>query len=200
MAGRFSDHGEEFWEHGGVTHARALYRESVHVPLLIRPPGGLGGGKRVANPVLITDLFATILEITGSPLPGDRDSIDLMKLAQGPVGLQEVLHGFYRGYEFPKAGQSETKEWETFSVRTPSFTYITTAPQMKGPVKEEVFAPQDIGEREDLTSARPELLEAARRALEEHRKASDAKRESDAVPTPGLNQSEIEALRGIGYF
>lgn len=35
-----SDHGEEFWEHGGFGHGHALYENLLHVPLIIRPPGG----------------------------------------------------------------------------------------------------------------------------------------------------------------
>lgn len=30
-----SDHGEEFWEHGGLGHGRTLYDESVSVPLIV---------------------------------------------------------------------------------------------------------------------------------------------------------------------
>jgi arylsulfatase A-like enzyme len=33
------DHGEEFHEHGGEYHATAVFRESVHVPLLVHVPG-----------------------------------------------------------------------------------------------------------------------------------------------------------------
>ncbi len=35
-----SDHGEEFWELGGYGHGHALYENLLHVPLIIRPPGG----------------------------------------------------------------------------------------------------------------------------------------------------------------
>lgn len=34
-----ADHGEEFGEHGGWGHARTLYDEVIHVPLLIKWPG-----------------------------------------------------------------------------------------------------------------------------------------------------------------
>lgn len=33
-----SDHGEEFWEHGGFEHGHTLYNEIIHVPLLIKLP------------------------------------------------------------------------------------------------------------------------------------------------------------------
>ena len=34
-----SDHGEEFFEHGGFEHNRTLYDEMLRVPLLIKSPG-----------------------------------------------------------------------------------------------------------------------------------------------------------------
>src|SRR5581483_2594103 len=39
-----SDHGEEFWEHGGVEHGHTVYDELVRVPLLMRMPGRLPAG------------------------------------------------------------------------------------------------------------------------------------------------------------
>ena len=36
-----SDHGESMGEHGFFGHAKSLYNQEVHVPLLIIPPGGL---------------------------------------------------------------------------------------------------------------------------------------------------------------
>lgn len=44
------DHGESFWEHGDFGHGRTLYEEAVHVPLLVRWPGGRDAGA-VTTPV-----------------------------------------------------------------------------------------------------------------------------------------------------
>lgn len=37
-----SDHGEEFWEHGGVEHGATFYEEVVHVPFMAWVPGRQG--------------------------------------------------------------------------------------------------------------------------------------------------------------
>ena len=34
-----SDHGEEFWEHGGYEHGHTLYDELLRVPLILKLPG-----------------------------------------------------------------------------------------------------------------------------------------------------------------
>jgi len=58
----FSDHGEAFWEHGIATHGTSLYREMLHVPLFIRPPGGLERGVRISERVALEDIFPTLME------------------------------------------------------------------------------------------------------------------------------------------
>ena len=58
-----SDHGEHMGEHGIFEHGQSLYEAAVHVPLLIRPPGGFTGGRRVSRAVSLRDLPATILDL-----------------------------------------------------------------------------------------------------------------------------------------
>lgn len=62
-----SDHGEEFWEHGGFEHGHTLYNELLKIPLLVRLPGGSMGGSRVPARVSLTALYPTILELCGIP-------------------------------------------------------------------------------------------------------------------------------------
>ena len=44
-----SDHGEEFWDHGGVEHGHTLYDELLRVVLVMRWPGHLPAGRRVTD-------------------------------------------------------------------------------------------------------------------------------------------------------
>jgi arylsulfatase A-like enzyme len=60
-----SDHGEEFMDHGSFFHMFTLYREQIHVPLIFRKPGGLGGGTRVVSVVELVDVGPTVLELAG---------------------------------------------------------------------------------------------------------------------------------------
>ena len=65
-----SDHGEAFGEHGGCWgHGMNLYREALHVPLLLRGPGVPAKVER--RPVQLLDLVPTLLGLAGCPLtPG----------------------------------------------------------------------------------------------------------------------------------
>ena len=58
----FSDHGEEFWEHGKYGHGVSLYEELIHVPLIIKLPGRGSQPRRVSDLVSLTDLYATVAD------------------------------------------------------------------------------------------------------------------------------------------
>jgi arylsulfatase A-like enzyme len=59
-----SDHGEEFLEHGGCFHVRSLYREVVHVPLIVVAPGL--APRVVPEPVPASvAITPTVLELVG---------------------------------------------------------------------------------------------------------------------------------------
>ena len=75
-----ADHGEEFLEHGFVEHAWTLYRESLHVPLILWAPLAFGPS-RIDAPVSGIDIAPTLLHLMEVPYDGsdldDNFSLDL---------------------------------------------------------------------------------------------------------------------------
>lgn len=60
----FSDQGVMTGAHG-LIHKSTLFRQITQPCLIIRPPGGLKTGKRLANPVELMDLLPTFAELAG---------------------------------------------------------------------------------------------------------------------------------------
>jgi len=60
-----ADHGEALFEHGWIGHNVQLYEESVHVPLILRLPGG-PRGQRIDGLVDLLDVAPTIADIFGA--------------------------------------------------------------------------------------------------------------------------------------
>jgi arylsulfatase A-like enzyme len=60
-----SDHGEEFGEHGDFEHGTNLYMEQIHVPLVVVFPEHVPAGIRIADPVSIRDIPATVTDLLG---------------------------------------------------------------------------------------------------------------------------------------
>ena len=65
-----SDHGEEFWDHGGFEHGHSHFREMLRVPLIVRRPGGPAGVVRTGRARQL-DVVPTILDGTGLPITDD---------------------------------------------------------------------------------------------------------------------------------
>jgi arylsulfatase A-like enzyme len=76
----FADHGEEFFEHGGLEHGHTLYDELLRIPLVVRAPGL--APRRVSTPVSLVDLTPTVLEILGLGDP-ELQGRSLVPLARG---------------------------------------------------------------------------------------------------------------------
>jgi tetratricopeptide (TPR) repeat protein len=85
-----SDHGEGLKDHGEDEHGLLLYREALHVPLILRLPGAIHGGTRVAGTVGAVDLSATLLDLAGLPADG-LDGVSLRPaLRRGAVEARPV--------------------------------------------------------------------------------------------------------------
>ncbi|MBK7643202.1 MAG: sulfatase-like hydrolase/transferase [Planctomycetes bacterium] len=66
-----ADHGESLGQHGEPTHSIFCYEATIHVPLLVRLPGGKRAGERSGATVSLVDLMPTLLAAAGaSPLTG----------------------------------------------------------------------------------------------------------------------------------
>ncbi|HLK12253.1 MAG TPA: sulfatase [Candidatus Binatia bacterium] len=61
-----ADHGEEFKEHGLLSHGLTLYRQAIHVPLLMVAPG-LPAGRVIRENVSLLDVAPTLLDLLGLP-------------------------------------------------------------------------------------------------------------------------------------
>ncbi len=61
-----ADHGEQFMDHGGLSHTSTVYNELVNVPLLVRWPGQVHE-VRSQRYVAHVDLVPTLLDYLGIP-------------------------------------------------------------------------------------------------------------------------------------
>lgn len=97
-----SDHGEQFGEHGLISHGNSLYTAGLHVPLLIVAPGRLAPG-RVNSWVSTRDLAETVRQLAIPESKSRTPGNSLTRLLAGGVGdslLAEASHnpGLPRNY------------------------------------------------------------------------------------------------------
>ncbi|MAF67345.1 MAG: hypothetical protein CMJ84_17025 [Planctomycetes bacterium] len=196
-----SDHGEEFFEHGEKQHRRSLYRESVHVPWIVRWPAGLPAGLRIAGPVGLVDLAPTISGLCGLAPPPGAMGRDLSAVAGGQAPnepatyLSELLLfdrpgaplrmvGLHRGEEHALLGARGMEPWIGQHID------LSLDPTERG-FGERFRIEEGPGPR---WAAR---LEELRAALGPARELLPARLADDA--TPGLTPAEIAELEAMGY-
>lgn len=61
-----SDHGEGLGDHGEKQHSILVYRELIHVPLIVKLPHSARAGGDVREPVTLADLLPTITSLVGA--------------------------------------------------------------------------------------------------------------------------------------
>lgn len=80
-----SDHGQMLGEHETAWSKFALFEESIRVPLIIAAPGTNGVGTVTRRTVSLVDLFPTLCDLAGVPLPAvTMDGRSLRPLLQNP--------------------------------------------------------------------------------------------------------------------
>ncbi len=151
-----SDHGEEFKEHGHLGHGVTLYRQALHVPFVVLLPGAPQSGRRVAHPVGLTRLAATLVDLAGigegSPFPGS------------PIALSDTAPGDPGGILSEATAMPDSTGGNMRSLIYQGHHYIV------GDEGEELYdLASDPGEFHDLSSGVEgrRLVESLRGMLEE---------------------------------
>ncbi len=149
----FSDHGEEFWDHGGFEHGHTVYEELLAVPLVIRAPGLRPG--RVGHTVSLIDIAPTLQELLGVQDSEGITGLSLVPLAAGDPAAEQAFDERLHGFGRPLYGD------EQWGVLEGDLKYGTKAG------KEEIYdLAEDPGEQDDLVRGEgAALLEARRAAL-----------------------------------
>jgi arylsulfatase A-like enzyme len=92
-----ADHGEQFGEHGLGGHGTSVYREVLHVPLIVKAPSLAPA--RVADAVSTTDLYLSLIRAArGASMPlldprQRRPAVAQFDLAGNGVGAYSVARG-----------------------------------------------------------------------------------------------------------
>ena len=179
-----SDHGEEFGEHPGAydqgpippntRHGHTLYQEVIHVPLIVRPPGGRTSMRIDAN-VGSIDIAETIAQIAGTTLGTDIDS----------VALPEVL-GRGQSKDRPVLSEALRFGTERKALQSGPLKFIGSAKQ-----KELYNLLNDPGEQQNIAVSDPDALGTLESQLP---KAGDIQGSEISPDEKGAAQ-----LRALGY-
>jgi arylsulfatase A-like enzyme/Flp pilus assembly protein TadD len=87
-----SDHGEGLLDHGEQEHGIFLYREALHVPLMLKLPKQRQAGERVLVPVGLIDVVPTLVELLDLPAPPAAAPLPGVPLLSTKTAVERVLY------------------------------------------------------------------------------------------------------------
>jgi choline-sulfatase len=190
-----SDHGEEFYEHGGFDHGRTLYDELLRVPLMVKFPHSQQAGTRVAAPVSLLDVAPTIAVLAGAATaaPG-FDGMPLQRSGRTGDGLPRPRP--------PILAETHADAVNLRAVRNGSLKCIENVGRVDrfsrpAPALELFDLAADPGERSPLPPS-DARFDHCRALLQEPRSAGAP---ATAAPHRGpLSPEEKARLRALGYL
>lgn len=77
-----SDHGEMLWDHR-LWHKYVFFEQAVRVPFIMRLPGLIPAGVQSSALVEHIDLFPTLCDMAGLPVPSDAQGASLLPVLSG---------------------------------------------------------------------------------------------------------------------
>jgi len=199
-----SDHGEEFYDHGGTGHRRTLYQEVVRVPLIVEGP--LAGSGVIEERVSTLDIFPSLLDWAKAAAPSSLSGesfVPLLASARGgtiaassdedPAGREREIGSqlFYK-----------SRAWTALFAGPDKLIRVRPAgsPADAESAIELFHLDTDPGERRDEADSEPELASSLREAMERldpYWGEPGAKPVDENEP---IDEETLDKLRGLGYI
>lgn len=201
-----ADHGEEFFDHGGLLHSHTLYDELIRVPFLVAGPG-FEAGVEIDGQARLLDVAPTFLAAAKLPTEGldgealqlasdhDRPALSFLSLAEVSLRTPEkklfANYRTYRGFAC-RRGNPFADTRQLFIAR-----YGRGFGDQRPPAR--LF---DLGQ--DPAEATPladiEGIHDKQCLLAQQLEANPLRQIEDIGGAEGLAPEDLEQLRGLGYL
>ncbi len=186
-----SDHGEEFYEHGGWWHGLTLYDEQIRVPTMVkwRKNDELAPADARGNVVGLLDIAPTLIARAGATIPADMQGVDLAKAPHERPEPNRLVFS------------EEDHEGNVLrAVRTETWKYIEANDgNPRGLATLELY---DVEKdpTEDANLAETEAVQIA--AMRQHADAQQSLAETGAFEAEeaDISEEERQALCNLGYI
>lgn len=189
-----SDHGEEFWDHGGFGHGQSLFHELIQVPLFIKTPAATQA-TRHRQPVWTVSLMPTILDLAGVAYEeGEFSAPSLLPLMEGSPDLPATLPIY-------SETAPEVEARHRWGVRFEAFEYMQS---QEGKAGEELYnLDRDPAQLDEMSERAPEVSGEGDALLGVYHEENQVLRDRHGLvfkEALDLPQEEMDRLRRLGYI
>ena len=166
----WGDHGYHLGDHGSWTK-HTNYEQANRIPLVIVAPGTTRAGTSNKSPVETVDIYPTLCELAGLPIPDGPQSIDGESLVPLLNGTADSVsdHAYHC---FPKAGKMGR------AIRTQRYRMVEWKSfGSDGPAEFELYDYQhDPLETQNIADQQPQVLNRMKKILAKHPPAKKRQR------------------------
>ena len=177
------DHGESLGEHGERTHGFMLHDSTLRVPLIVADPRHETGGRHVATPVPLIDVFPTLLEAAGVRVPDGISGHSLQtafsrKVLEPRICYSQTDEPYLQAFWCPLRGLT-TERWRYVRSTRPELYDLTADPQ----------------ELVNLAETQPDIAEE----FEDQLATFEEKLRRNSGTRVALSPQEQRVLESLGY-
>jgi arylsulfatase A-like enzyme len=199
-----ADHGESLGEHDVWFDHAGLFRETLGVPLIVRPPGAARPGRSVDTRSTGLDVVPTLRALAGLRADPSHAGVDLFALARGDAPTDRRVFFAYSDMHQLGYHDSEAHFFTTLTDQLRIGTTLVvkdgkTVPQRREPIARgtgALYDPRaDPALVHDLAAEQPRRAAAAAKLLEAWRAGLDRRRSERRDVSP----DEEQGLRDMGY-
>ncbi len=174
-----SDHGEGLGQHGEEEHGVLLFSEDIHVPLIVKLPGGVFAGQSASLPAQLADVVPTIVGLLGLERPAALQGQNLLELVGSSASPRRIYsETFYPRLHFGWSDLASVIDGRRHLIDGPS-------PEL-----------YDL-ERDPHETAN--VLAADRRAFVELRQEVE-KHDRTLRPPSAIDRETQQAMASLGYL
>jgi choline-sulfatase len=177
------DHGESLGDHGEETHSMFVYDAALRVPFILWRPGLLPSGAVVREPVRLTDVAPTLLDLAGAPPLDAKDGRSLVPVVLGrPSGppplvyAETLLPQFYMNWAPLRSVRDD--RWKLIDAPRPELYDLA----------------EDPAETRNRYAERPQAVQGLRRQLEALTGGGEG-----AMASGTMDREALEKLAALGY-
>jgi arylsulfatase A-like enzyme len=186
-----SDHGEEFWDHGGTFHGTTLYRELTQVLMMFSSPARGIEPRRVTADTSLIDVLPTLLDLAGGGLEGRFTGYSLRPILENSKdapALEETLKKRTLYAHLAQRGNARHR-WAAFD----RVSYLIETKSGSN----ELFDRADRAQTKEISGLQTERASSLAASLRQA-KEDDSWGKSSEVEVD-LDPKLLETLRSLGY-
>jgi Sulfatase/alpha/beta hydrolase fold len=157
-----NDNGGEWLSNGGPLFNRkwTVWEGGIRVPAIVKWPGRIRAGSVSDQPAITFDWSASILAAAGVPVPASYEGINILPILEGRAPKQERTFVWRSAPNSNRTQQAVRQgDWKLVVDANHLFLYNLR---------------EDIGERHDRTSQRPDIVRRLRTLVDDWTRSVDA--------------------------